>query len=328
MIKALHLITILIPVALFALVIPAASSQEFPNKPIRFIVTGPVGSPTDIVARRLTAKLADRFRQQIVVVNRAGGRTIGPGDVATADPDGYTWLFTVNTYITVNPWLYKRLPYDPARDFVPVSIVASLRNFILAVHPSVPVRSVKEYIQMSLRQPGKVSAANAGSGSPAHLVTALFALEAKVSLLHVPYKGGNIALTDLMGGYVDSMFAPAQNAIGVINDGKIIPLAITAPKRIAPLPKVPTFAEAGVPGITLDEGFWYGVLGPAATPRAIVKTLSDAIVRELRTEDMRTGYAVLGVDPIGNSPSEFAAIIERDRTKWSRVVREAQITVE
>lgn len=305
-----------------------AQAQEYPAKPIRFIVTGPVGSPTDIVARRLTAKLGERFRQQIVVVNRAGGRTIGPGDVATAEPDGYTWLFTVNTYITVNPWLYKRLPYDPSRDFAPVSIVASLRNFILAVHPSFPVRSVQDYIAFARKHPGKITAANAGSGSPAHLVTSLFALEAKIPLLHVPYKGGNIALADLMGGYVDSMFAPAQNAIGLISSGRIVPLAITAPKRIAPLPSVPTFPEAGVPGFTLEEGFWYGVLGPAATPRAIIDKIATAIVEEMRNEEIRNAYREMGVDPVGNSPSDFARIIDRDRAKWSKVVRDARITVE
>lgn len=305
-----------------------AASQEYPTKPIRFVVTGPAGGPTDIIARRLSLKLADKFKQQIIIDNRAGGRTVGPGEVAKAAPDGYTLLFTVDTYITVNQWLYKSLPYNPSRDFAPVSIVASLKNFILAVHASMPARNVQEYVALARKNPGRISAANAGSGSPAHLVTSLFALEAKIDLLHVPYKGGNLAISDLMGGYVDSMFAPAQNAIGLIKDGKMIALAVTGNKRIASLPSVSTFAEAGFPGFSLNEGFWYGVLAPAATPQPIIDILAKAIMGELSTEDMRAAYRAIGVDPIGNTPSEFSKIISHDMARWSAVIRDARITVE
>ena len=305
-----------------------AHAQDYPTQPLRFIVTGPAGSPTDIVARRVALRLTERLKQQIIVDNRAGGRTVGPGEVAKAPPDGHTLLFTVDTYITVNPALYKKLPYDPARDFAPVSIVAALKNFILAVHPSAPVRSVKEYVALARQNPGKVTAANTGAGGPAHLVTALFALNTKIQLLNVPYKGGNLALNDLMGGYVDSMFAPAQNTIGAVNDRRLVGLAVTSSARLPTLPGVPTFAEAGFPDFSLNHGFWYGVLAPAATPPGVVARLAQAIRDELANTELRAAYTAMGVDPIGSTTADFARIIKEDTARWAAVIREAKITVE
>ena len=304
-----------------------AVAQQYPSKPIRFVVTGPSGGPTDIIARRLSVKLADRLGQQIIIENRAQGRTVGPDAVAKAAPDGYTLLFTVDTYITVNPALYSNLSYSP-RDFAPISIIASLKNFILSVHPSLPPRSVDEFVAYARSRPGQVSAANAGSGSPAHLVTSLFALRARVELLHVPYKGGNLALTDLAGGQVNSMFAPAQNAIPSIKDGRIIPLAVTGPQRIESLPSVPTFAEAGLADFSLNEGFWYGLLAPVATPQGIIARLARDIRDEVADTGLQNAYRGMGVDPVGNSPAEFARIISDDLARWAVVIRDARIKVE
>lgn len=319
--------TILGSLLLFLCSAMSAIAQGYPSKPVRFIVTSPAGGPTDIIARRLSAKLADRLGQPIIIENRAQGRTIGPDLVAKAPADGYTLLFTVDTYITVNPWLFSNLAYSP-RDFAPVSMVASLRNFILCVHPSVQARSLRDYIGLARAKPGEISVANAGSGSPAHLVASLFALRAGIEVLHVPYKGGNLAITDLMSGQVASMLAPAQNAIGPIKDGRMIPLAVTGTQRFAPLPSIPTFAEAGLPEFNLNEGFWYGLLAPAATPQAIVARLARDVRDEVAGAELQNAYRAIGIDPIGNTPAEFAKIIGEDLARWQAVVRDARIKVE
>jgi tripartite-type tricarboxylate transporter receptor subunit TctC len=303
----------------------ADAASDYPSKPIRFIVPSSPGGPVDLIARRFSDKLSSRVGQTIIVENRAGGRTIGPGEVAKAAPDGYTLLFTVDTYLTVNPALYPKLQYDPRRDFAPVAILAALNNFILSVHPSVPVRTVREYVDMAKGKPGAMSAANAGLGSPAHLVTALFALRTNVDLLQVPYKGGNLAVSDLIGGHVNSMFAPAQNAVGPIKQKMLVPLAVTGNKRFALLPDVPTFAEAGFPEVDLSLGFWYGVVAPAATPSDVVAKLAKELIEIAKSAEMVKSLAAIGIESVGIGPKEMGKIMQDDMARWSIVIREAGI---
>jgi tripartite-type tricarboxylate transporter receptor subunit TctC len=303
-------------------------ASDFPSRPIRLIVPSSAGGPTDIIARRYADKLADRLGQRIIIENRAGGRTVGPGEAAAAPPDGYTLLFTVDAYITVNPALYPTLPYDPQKDLTPVAVVAALNNFVLAVHPSVAVRTVREYVDLARSKPKGMSAANAGSGSPAHLVTALFALKANVELLHVPYRGGNLAVSDLIGGHVPSMFAPAQNAVGPVKEGRLIPLAVTGRTRFGLLPDVPTFAEAGFPELDLNQGFWYGMLAPAATPRPIIEKVANAMLDIARSDEMKKSLAAIGIDAVALGPDEMRRTIVDDTARWAAVVKEAGIKVE
>lgn len=304
------------------------AASDFPLKPIKFIVPSSAGGPTDLIARRFGEKLGERLGQRIIIENRAGGRTVGPGEVANAARDGYTLLFTVDAYLTVNPALYTALPYDPKKDFASVAIVAALNNFVLAVHPSVPVRTVRQYVDLAKAKTKGMSAANAGSGSPAHLVTALFALKAEVELLHVPYRGGNLAVSDLIGGHVPSMFAPAQNAVGPVKEGLIVPLAVTGRSRFSLLPDVPTFAEAGFPSIDLNQGFWYGVVAPAGTPPEVLSRLAKEFTEIAKSEDMVKSLATLGVDAVALGPEEMTRTIQDDTMRWGAIVREAGIKVE
>ena len=303
------------------------ASDAFPSKPIRFVVSGPAGGPTDIIARRIGERLASRVGQRVIVDNRPG-RTIAPGDIARAQPDGYTLLFTVDSYLTVSPTLYSNLNYDAGKDFAPVAIVAALNNFVLAVHPGVAARSVSAYIDLARHKAQSVTAANAGTGSPAHLVTALFALTAGVDLLHVPYRGGGQALNDLIGGQVMSMFIPAQLASGPVKDGRVMPLAVTGRKRFALLPEVPTFAEAGMPNLDLNQGFWYGVLAPAGTPDGVVTVLATALLDIAGSEEMKKSLAAMGIEALALGPAEMAKILGDDAQRWARVVRDARITGE
>jgi tripartite-type tricarboxylate transporter receptor subunit TctC len=318
--------TLLACAVIFGLV--NGAKAEFPDKPVKFIVTSPPGGPTDLIARRFGDALSKRIGQSVIIENRAGGRTVGPGEVAKAAPDGYTLLFTVDTYLTVNPALFSSLPYDPIKDFKPVAVVASLQNFILAVHPSVPVKSVKEYVERAKSQPKELSAANAGVGSPAHLVTALFALKSDINLLHVSYRGGNLAINDLLGGHVASMFMPAQNGLGPIGQKQVVPLAVTGAERFALLPDVPTFAEAGFPAVDLNQGFWYGVVAPAATPAPIVAKLGAELTAIAESDEMKKSLGAMGIKATPLGPDDMKKTIADDTGRWGAIIREAGIKIE
>ncbi|MGE5526651.1 MAG: tripartite tricarboxylate transporter substrate binding protein, partial [Rhodospirillaceae bacterium] len=288
--------------------------QAYPTKPLRFVVGFAPGGGTDTVARILAQKLGEAFGQSVVVDNRAGaGGNIANALVATAPADGYTILF-VSASFAIHPSLYRKLPYDPAKDFTPVSL-ASSSPYLLALHPSVPVRSVRDLIAFAKSQPGKLNYASAGAGSTLHLAAELFKSMAGVDIVHVPYKGAN-GITDLIAGAVQLTFAGLPQTLPHVKAGRLHGLAVTTSQRAAAIPELPTIAEAGVPGYEVDS--WYGVLEPAGTLPARVEKLSGAIRSALREPDVKAKFAAQGLEPRGTSPGDFGAYIAREMPKWAK----------
>src|SRR3954467_6393734 len=252
-------------------------AQSFPEKPIRFIVGFTPGGPSDILARALGQKLGERWTQQVVIENRPGaGGNVAAEAVARSAPDGYTWLLGNNSILATNQSLYRSLAYDPVKDFAPVSLVAVQPN-ILVVNPQLPVKSVKELISFAREHPGKLNYGSSGSGAAAHLAAELFKTMAGVELVHIPYKGAQPALTDVIAGEVQVMFATSASVIPFIQAGKLRALAVTTARRSASVPDLPTVSEAGVPGF--EAVTWHGVVVPAATPAPRVERLNRDIVR-------------------------------------------------
>lgn len=303
----------------------AAPADGYPNRPVRFVVPFPPGGANDILARILSQKLSEQLGQQFAVDNRAGASGIvGTELVARATPDGYTILMMPAAF-TVQPSLYSKLPYDPLRDFIPVSLVAAIPN-ILLVNPNVPATSVKELIALAKAKPGQLNFAGAGVGGSVHLAGELFKSMAGINIVHVPYKGGGPALIDLVGGHVHMMFPDALAGLPHVRGGKVKALGVTSSKRIAALPAVPTIAEAALPGY--DSAGWYGVQAPAGTPLQIVNTLSAQIAKALRSPDVSEKLSAQAAEPIGNTPKEFAAYIKSEMQKWAKVVKAAGIKAE
>jgi tripartite-type tricarboxylate transporter receptor subunit TctC len=296
----------------------SASAQTYPVKPVRVIVPFPPGGGTDIVARAVAQKLGDALEQTFVVDNRSGaGGTIGSEAAAKAAPDGYTLGIATSSTHGVAPSLYTKLGYDPVKDFAPVTLVATT-PFVLAVHPALPVRSIKELIALAKAQPGKLNYASAGNGSSNHLTVEMFDMMTKVKMTHVPYKGSGPALIDLMGGQVDLMINDMSSLLNFVNTGKLRAVAVTSSKRNASLPNVPTIAES-LPGYEAEA--WYGVLAPARTSPAIVSKLYEEIVKAMRNTDLRERLKSQGLDGVANTPQEFLAYMQRDIAKWAQVVK-------
>jgi tripartite-type tricarboxylate transporter receptor subunit TctC len=298
-----------------------AASQDYPTKPVRLIVPFPPGGGVDSVARILGQRLSETLGQNVVLDNRGGsGGTIAAEIAAKSAPDGYTLFFGGSASHGITPHLYRKLPYDPVKDFAPVILVGST-PYILVVHPSVAATTVKELIALAKANPGKLNYASAGSGSTLHLTGELFKTMAGVDILHVPYKGSAPALTDLLGGRVQMTFNPAAVVSPHIKSGRLRALAVTSGKRTALAPELPTIAEAGLPGF--EASGWYGVLAPAATPRGIVQKLNREIGSLIADKDFRGRLGSVGVDPAGGSPEQFAAYIASELAKWGKVVRAA-----
>ncbi len=316
--------------ALFLCVAAATghAADEFPSAPIRLIVPSTAGGPTDLIARLFSQQLSSRLNQRVVIENRPGARAIAPTEVARARPDGHTILFTVDTYLTTDPLIYASLPYDPIKDFEPVAIVTALNSLVLTASPKLDVKTLNEYLEKAKASPDTISIANSGNGAPNHLVASFLALQSGARLLHVPYRGANLAVSDLIGGHVSSMFVPAQNAVGPIKDGRMVPLAVTGKKRFNLLPDVPTFAEAGQPGIELNQGFWYGALVPAGTPPAIVARLSREFLEIAKSDEIQNSLAGMGLDPLPLDAKTMAQTIREDAVRWSDVIRKAGIKID
>jgi tripartite-type tricarboxylate transporter receptor subunit TctC len=317
--------------AAFLLCLTAASgyaADDFPSAPIRLVVPSTAGGPTDLIARLFGQQLSSRLNQRVVIENRPGARAIAPTEVARARPDGHTILFTVDTYLTTDPLMYASLPYDPVKDFEPVAIVTALNSLVLTASPKLGVKTLNEYLEMAKANPDSISIANSGNGAPNHLVASFFALHSGARFLHVPYRGANLAISDLIGGHVSTMFVPAQNAVGPIKDGRMIPLAVTGKTRFRLLPEVPTFAEAGQPGIQLDQGFWYGAVVPAGTPPAIVAKLSGEFLAIAKSDDIQKSLMSMGLDPLPLDAREMARTIRDDTARWGEVIRKAGIKIE
>jgi tripartite-type tricarboxylate transporter receptor subunit TctC len=312
-----------------ALVLGAAllpAMAAWPERPIRLIVAFPPGGGTDIVARLLAPALSQRLGQPITIDNRGGaGGNIGTYAAAHAAPDGYTLLMGNIAPNAINASTFKHLPYDPEKDFAPISLVAVTPN-ILVVNPSVPARSVPDLVALARAQPGALNFPSAGRGTSSHLAGELFNTMAGVQMVHVPYKGGGPAFTDLLGGQVQLFFATMPAAMPFVKAGKLRPLAVTSSQRSATLPDLPTIAESGLPGYSAVT--WYGLLAPRGTPPEVVQRVSREINEILRLPATREQLVAQGFEPAGTSPSEFAGFISAEIVKWGKVVKAAGMTPE
>lgn len=312
----------LLAITLSAGAIPAIA-QQYPAKPIRIVVPFPAGGNADIFARAFAQKLGDAWKQMPIIDNRAGAAgIIGTQFVAKSPADGYTLLFGTTGTHTTNPAVYAKLPYDPVKDFAPISNFAD-SPFLLVVHPSVPANTLKGLITLAKSRPGQLDYASFGTGSSAHLAGEMLRTMAGINIMHVAYKGGPPAVNDLVGGHVSLMFNSLPAVLPLVKSDRLRALAVASDKRAPTLPDLPTFAEAGLAGF--EAGSWYGVLAPAGTPRDVITRLHAETLRMLALPDIKQKLAAEGAEAIGNSPEEFAAQIHRDIARWAKVAREAKI---
>ncbi|MCX7315179.1 MAG: tripartite tricarboxylate transporter substrate binding protein [Alphaproteobacteria bacterium] len=304
----------------------AAAAADYPARPVTIIVAFTPGGPSDVLARIVGKRLQEILHQPFIIENRPGsGGNIAAEQAARAEPDGYTLLMGNNSILATNAALYKKLGYDPERDFVPISLIGTQAN-ILVVHPSVPANSMAELIALAKADPGKFAYASAGRGTPAHLAGELFKTEAKINIVHVPYKGAAPALNDVLAGHVQMMFATAASVIGLIKNDKVRALAVTTPKRTALLPNLPTVDELGIKGF--DATTWHGLVAPAGTPKEIIDTLNFATVSALKDPATQKALTDLGVDIVGDSPKEFETYIKSEIPKWTAVVKQSGAQIE
>jgi tripartite-type tricarboxylate transporter receptor subunit TctC len=301
------------------LVLPiAAHAQTYPDKPLRVIQGFAAGGGSDIFLRTVLPKFSENIGQQVLIDYRTGaGGNLAMEAVAKAAPDGYTLLMGTPGLAT-NPALYEKLPFDPLKDFAPVSLIGSVPN-VLIVTPSLPVNSVRELIALARAQPGKLNYASPGTGTSQHLAAELFRLNTGLDMQHVPYKGGAQAQTDVMGGQVQLMFNVLPSALPQIKGGKLKALAVTGNARSESLPDVPTVIEAGLPGYSATT--WNGILVTAGTPREIVLKLNDALVRVMKAPEMKDALARIGQDALWSTPEEFAAFLREETEKWRKVIQ-------
>lgn len=308
---------LLLPLAL-AVAAPSLS-QQYPVRPVRFVVPFAAGGSVDTLARTMGPKLADALGQQIVVDNRPGGNgDIGMLIVAKSAPDGYTLLLGYIANLAIAPSLYAKMPYDPVGDYAPVTQIATSPN-VLTAHPSVPAKNLQELVALAKSKPGAVNFASTGVASVGHLTGELLNVLAGMKMTHVPYKGGGQAIIDLVGGHVQVMFSGFSAAMPHIKSGKIRPLAVTGAKRSHALADVPTIAEQGFPGV--EATAWYGVLVPAGAPQPVVARLHGEFVRILKLPDVVQRLDALGFELVGSTPDQFSAYIRSETRKWEKVVR-------
>ena len=302
----------------FAIVAAGALAQPYPSRPIRIVVPFGAGGGADLVTRFLAQRLTGALGTSVVVDNRpGGGGLIGTQIVATAAPDGYTLVEASATTLAVLPAMTKA-PYDALKDLAPITVMGA-QPHVVVVHPSVPVKSIQELIALAKAKPGGLNYASSGNGGPNHLGTELFKLEAGIQMTHVPYKGNGPALTDVLGGQVQLSMLTVAPSLPHIKSGKLRPLAATSPARLPVLPDLPTVAELGFPGFEVRS--WYGLLAPARTPKAIIAKLHQTIAEQLKQPDAVEGLVKQGVDPIANTPDEFAAHIRAEIKRWGRVIK-------
>lgn len=306
--------------------ISAADAQAYPNRPLRAIVPIAPGGGTDTTGRLVTTKLSEALGQQIVVDNRAGGGgTIGASIAAKAQPDGYTILFGSISTHAVNPAMYKKLPYDHIKDFAPVSLIGTVPN-VLVVHPSLPVKSVSDFINYAKANPGKINYGSAGIGSPPHLSMELLKSMAGIDVVHVPYKGAGPALAELLGGQTQVMCTSLAGQLPHIKAGRVRALAVTTTKRNPQVPDVPTMIEAGVPGYEVT--IWYAVFVPTGVSKPIIARLNSELVKLLNSAEMKERMAQIGVDPAPSTPAELAAFVKSETDKWTKTVQDAGVKLE
>lgn len=303
----------------------AAAAEPYPSRPVRMIVAVPPGGPADTLARLVGPRLGEALGQTVVIDNRPGANGIIAYEMAArSQPDGYTFVL-VAAGVAINPSLYRNVPYDPVKDFAPVTHGVSVPN-ILVVHPGVAAKSVRELVTLAKKTRGGLNFASAGNGTSGHLALELFRLSAGVPIVHVPYKGGGPALAELVAGQVHALFSIALAATPQIRAGKVRALAITSAARSPVAPELPTVAESGFPGFEVIG--WFGWLAPARTPKDVVARLNREIVRALKQPEVRERLLAMSTVPVGNAPQEFAAFIRSERDKWAKVVREADIRID
>ncbi len=303
-----------------------ASAQSYPNRPVRILVPFPAGAGVDIVARMIGQPLTEVWSQAAVVDNRPGaGGTIACELAAKAAPDGYTLLLGNISTFAMAPSLYKKVNYDPVRSFAPVTLINTSAN-VLVAHPAVPATNTQALIALAKAKPGQINYASAGSGTSPHLAAELFKTMAGVNLVHVPYKGSPQALTDLLGGQTQIMFASLVSALPHIRQARLRALGVTSLKRAAALPEVPTISESGLRGY--DVAVWMGVVAPAGTPPAIVMQLNRQVAAIVQSPDIRERLAVQGLEAVADSPAEFGAYIASEVGKWAAVIRQAGVVAD
>jgi tripartite-type tricarboxylate transporter receptor subunit TctC len=303
-----------------------AAAQQYPAKPIRMIIGFPPGGGTDIVGRIVGQRLSEVLGQQILPDNRGGASgQIAAELAAKAPPDGYTVMMAHIAAISILPALVAKLPYDPQRDFSPISLVAIGPN-LLVVHPSVPVKSVKELVAFAKTRPGQLHYASPGAGTVQHLAGELFKLQAKVDMLHVPYKGSGQSIVDLIAGHVHLDFDSVPPVLPHVRSGRLRALAVTSERRFSILPDIPTVSEGGVPGF--DMSTWWGLVAPSAVSKNIIARLQAETIKVLRQPDVKEKIAFAGADTVGNTADEFGAFIRSETAKYARIVKDANIKLD
>jgi len=313
---------------LFAVLSVAApvSGQQYPVRPVRMLIGFPPGGGTDIVGRIVAQKLSENLGQPVVPENRGGATGMVAAELAArAAPDGYTIMMAHISAMSILPWLYPKMAYDTAKDFAPITLAAIGPN-LLVVHPSLPVKNTKELIALAKARPGQLHYASPGSGSVQHLSGELFKLQAKVDMVHVPYKGSGQSIVDLIAGHVQLNFDAVPVVIGHARQGRLRALAVTSEKRSALLPDIPTVSEAGVPGF--DMGTWWGLVAPAAVNKDVVAKLYAESIKVLKQPDVRDRLANVGAEPGGNTPEQFGAFIRSESVKYARIVKDANIKID
>jgi tripartite-type tricarboxylate transporter receptor subunit TctC len=304
-------------------------AQDYPVKPIRFVIPFVPGGANDVIGRIVGLKITEAHGQQVVIENRGGaGGSLGVEIAAKSPPDGYTLVLGNIANLSVNPTLYRKLAYNPLTDLQPITLIAKVPT-ILAVHPSLPARNVIELIALARAQPGKLTFGTGGGGSGSHLTMELFKLQTKLDMVHIPYKGVGPAMIDLLAGQITMSFGAVPGVLPYVRSarsGRLRALGVSGPRRIAALPDLPTVAQAGVPGF--ESTLWYGVLAPAGTPMPIINRLHATLTRALQSADMKERFAAEGSEPIGSTPQEFQAFIKSEIERWAVVVKASGMKAE
>ncbi|MBI3043872.1 MAG: tripartite tricarboxylate transporter substrate binding protein [Betaproteobacteria bacterium] len=303
-----------------------ASAQAYPQRPIRLVVPFAAGGGTDIAGRIVAQKLTSALGQSVIVDNRGGaGGVIGADIVAKASPDGYTLLMAANGPLAVAPHVAKKMPYDPLKDFGPVSLVAIIPS-IVVVHPSLPVRTIKELVALARAQPGKLNFGSPGRGTTNHLAMELLKTSANIQMTHIAYKGTGPAISDLIGGHVDLLSGDMPALLPHVKSGKLRALAVTTSKRSALLPDLPTVSESGIAGF--ESSGWFAILTPANAPDAIIQRLNAEMLKAIATDDMREKLSALGAEPTSSSPEQLRVHLGEQLAKWGKVVKSAGIKLD
>ena len=306
---------------------PAALAQgnDWPSRPVRFVVPYPPRGPTDILGRVVAARLAQDLRQPMVIENRAGASgVIGSEVIARAAPDGQAFLMNASIHVII-PHLNRAMPFDALADFTPVTNMAMV-PLVAVVNPNLPVRSIAELIAWLRANPGRVSYASSGNASALHLAGEMFKLMTGTEMVHVPYRGAGPAVQDLISGHVQLMFDSIPSSAGAVRSGLLRPLAVTTAKRVGAYPDLPTVAEAGVPGF--DIATWYAIWAPPRTPGAIVTGLQQAVAAAVQVPEVREKLATLGAEPVADTPEDFARFCAREYDRWGKLVRDARVTLD